>query len=319
MASTTTAQVRPRKVIVTVAPTGGMATKAMNPALPTQPQEIAESVARCVELGASVAAIHARRPGDDAATCDPAVYEQINTAVRERCDVVINNSTGGGVDGDMIKAYDTGELRIDMTERLRGLEAPHVEMATFDCQTFVVTSRGRELLCKTSPAECDEMAARMTERGIKPEWEVMSHANIVQDCARLIRGGFDAAPYWVNIVLGLDVPFQGALPYTPRGLQQMVEEIPAGSELCVSGIGAQQLPAVTHALLLGGHVRVGLEDNLYLRRGELATNEALVERIVRIIRELDCEPATPAEAREILGLPQLPTTAAAAPLAMTGA
>lgn len=309
MASTATAQTKPRKVIVTIAPTGGMATKAMNPALPTQPDEIADQVAECVELGASVAAIHARRPGDDAATCNPGVYEQINRAVRERCDVVINNSTGGGVDGDMISTYDTGELRIDLRERLKGLEAPLVEMATFDCQTFVVSSRGRELLCKTSPTECDEIAARMTELGIKPEWEVMSHANIVQDCLRLIRGGFDAAPYWVNVVLGLDLPFQGALPYTPRVLQQMVEEIPAGSELCVSGIGAQQLPAVTHAILLGGHVRVGLEDNLYQRRGEPATNASLVQRVVRIIRELDCEPATPAEAREILGLAPLSATA----------
>ncbi|MCU1607780.1 MAG: uncharacterized protein JWP46_4245 [Modestobacter sp.] len=302
MPNTTTAQVAPRKVIITLAPTGGMATKAMSPHLPTQPEEIADQVAECVELGASVAALHARRPEDDAATCNPDVYARINELVRERCDVVINNSTGGGVDGDMIKSYDTGELRIDFRERMKGLEAPHVEMATFDCQTFVITSRGRELLTKTSPEECDEMAARMTELGIKPEWEVMSNANIVQDCQRLIDAGFDTAPYWVNVVLGLDHGFQGALPYTPRVLHHMVDDLPAGSELCVSAIGAQQLPATTHALLLGGHIRVGLEDNLYLRRGEKATNASLVARAVRIVRELGLEPATPTEAREILGL-----------------
>jgi len=267
MPSTTTAQVAPRKVIITVAPTGGMATKEQSPYLPTQPAEIADQVAECVEQGASIAALHARRPGDDAATCNPDVYARINELVRDRCDVVINNSTGGGVDGDMIKAYDTGELRIDFRERLKGLEAPHVEMATFDCQTFVISSRGRELVCKTSPRECDEMAARMTELGIKPEWEVMSNANIVQDCQRLIDAGFDSGPHWVNVVLGLDKAFQGALPYTPRVLHSMVDDLPTGSELCVSAIGPQQLPATTHALLLGGHLRIGLEDNLYLRRG----------------------------------------------------
>ena len=304
MPNTTTAQVAPRKVIITVAPTGGMATKQQSRHLPTQPEEIADQVAECVAQGASIAALHARRP-DDAATCDPDIYARINELVRRRCDVVINNSTGGGVDGDMIKTYDTGELRIDIRERLRGLEAPHVEMATFDCQTFVISSRGQELLCKTSPWECDEMAARMTELGIKPEWEVMSNANIMQDCRRLIDAGFDRGPHWVNVVLGLHNAFQGALPYTPRVLHNMVDDLPADSELCVSAIGAQQLPATTHALLLGGHVRVGLEDNLYLRRGEKATNVALVARAARIVRELGMEPATPAEAREILGLKPL--------------
>ena len=91
-----------RKVIVTVAPTGGMAGKQQNPSLPTQPLEIAETVARCCELGASIAALHARGRSDDQATCDPAIYAEINALVRERCDIVINNSTAGGIDGDVI-------------------------------------------------------------------------------------------------------------------------------------------------------------------------------------------------------------------------
>jgi len=305
MASTTAAQTKPRKVIITIAPTGGMATKDENPNLPVSPQEISDDVAACVAAGASVAALHARRPGDFEATCNPDVYAEINTLTRNKCDVVINNSTGGGVFGDMIKQYDTGEWRIDWTERLKGLEAPLVEMATFDAETFVVTGRGRELLCKTSSSECDEMAARMTELGIKPEWEVMSLPNLQQDCRRLTESGFDTQPYWINVVLGLERFFQGAMPYTPRSLHQMVDELPAGTELCVSAIGANQLPAVAHAVLLGGHVRVGLEDNLYYSRGKQATNVQLVERAVRIVRELGCEPATPSEARETLGLAQL--------------
>jgi uncharacterized protein (DUF849 family) len=305
MASTTAAQTKPRKVIITIAPTGGMATKDENPNLPVSPQEISDDVAACVAAGASVAALHARRPGDFEATCNPEVYAEINTLTRNKCDVVINNSTGGGVFGDMIKQYDTGEWRIDWTERLKGLEAPLVEMATFDAETFVVTGRGRELLCKTSSAECDEMAARMTELGIKPEWEVMSLPNLQQDCRRLTESGFDTQPYWINVVLGLERFFQGAMPYTPRSLHQMVDELPPGTELCVSAIGANQLPAVAHAVLLGGHVRVGLEDNLYYSRGKQATNVQLVERAVRIVRELGCEPATPSEARGTLGLAQL--------------
>ncbi|MCK6208965.1 3-keto-5-aminohexanoate cleavage protein [Georgenia sp. EYE_87] len=305
MATTTAADIRPRKVIVTIAPTGGMASKEQNPNLPTQPEEIADDVAACVEAGASVAAIHARRPEDDLATCSADVYGRINEAVRQRTDVVINISTGGGISGDMIKENSQGQLRIDFAERLRGLEAPHVEMATFDAESFVITTGGREIINLTTPAQCDELAARMTELGIKPEWEVMSTAHIRQDPSRLINAGFDAQPYWVNVVLGLDRGFQGALPYTPRILHQMVDELPEGAELCVSAVAANQLPAITHAVLLGGHVRVGLEDNLYYRRGELATNVQLVERAVRIIRELGHEVATPQEARQILGLKSL--------------
>ena len=91
-----------RKVIVTVAPTGGMASKVQNPNLPTQPEEIAEDVVRCAKAGASVAALHARRP-DDLATCDPVIYGRINKLIRSRCNIIVNNSTGGGVTGDMIR------------------------------------------------------------------------------------------------------------------------------------------------------------------------------------------------------------------------
>jgi len=305
MPSTRQADIRPRRVIVTVAPTGGMAGKEQNPHLPTQPDEIADDIAACVEAGASIAAIHARRP-DGQATCDPDIYGRINTLTRERCDVIINNSTGGGISGDMVREYpDTGELRVDWSERLKGIEAPLVEMATFDCQTIIGLHNGKEYLSKTSPQQCDELAEKMAAKRIKPEWEVFNHANIAQDCKRLIAAGFDAKPYYINIVIGVDKGFQGAMPYTPAALQQMVEELPDNTELCVSGIGPNQLPVIAHAILLGGHVRVGLEDNLYYRRGELATNVQLVERAVRIIRELGHEPATPAEARTMLALPDL--------------
>ena len=291
----------PRKVIVTVAPTGGMGSKQQNPNLPTQPEEIAEQVARCCELGASIAAIHARRPEDDAPTCNPEVYRRINELVRERCDIIVNNSTGGGVGGDMTRELGSGLEEISFEERLKGLEA-EAEMATFDCQTIVALSGDREFLVNTTPKKCDALAALMREKGIKPEWEVFDLPHMLQDMTRLIEAGYDDSPHYVNIVLNAHHGFQGALPYTPKILQMMVEALPENCIFNVSAIGPAQLPATTHAIILGGHVRVGLEDNIYYAKGKLATNEQLVERTVRIIRELGHEPATPSEAREMLGL-----------------
>lgn len=292
-----------RKVIVTIAPTGGMAHKSQNANLPTQPLEIAESVHRCYNAGASVAAIHARRP-DDQATCNPDIYREINRLVRERCDIVINNSTGGGSDGDMPLARPDGLYEINFEERMKGLEAG-AEMATFDCFTVAALHQGREMIVSTTPSQCDRLAKRFKETGIKPEWEVFSPAHIVQDMLRLIKAGYDKPPYYVNIVLGADKGFQGALPYTPEILSMMVSLLPPQSIFCVSAIGPAQVPATTHALLLGGHVRVGLEDNLMYGKGQPATNEQQVERQVRIIRELGLEVATATEARQMMGLAAL--------------
>jgi uncharacterized protein (DUF849 family) len=148
------------------------------------------------------------------------------------------------------------------------------------------------------------LAQKLREKGIKPEWEVFNPAHILQDAASLINAGYDTHPFF-NILLNCDRAFQGALPYTPRILQMMVDLLPDDAVFGTSGIGPSQLPLGVNTLLLGGHVRVGLEDNLYYERGVLATNVQLVERIVRIIREMDMEPATAAEAREIIGLPAL--------------
>jgi uncharacterized protein (DUF849 family) len=292
--------VKTTKVIVTVAPTGGMASKKQNPKLPTQPLEIAETVHRCYDEGASVVAVHARRP-DDEATCNPAIYGNINRLIRERCDIIINNSTGGGINGDMVRELRPGVEEIIFEERLKAFEAPLCEMATFDCHTIMAVHNARKILIVTDPDRCDQMAQLFKKKGIKPEWEVFSLAHILQDTTRLIEAGFDKAPYYVNMVLGA-MNFQGGYPYTPKILQSMVDHLPKDSIFCVSGIGPAQLPATTHALLLGGHVRVGLEDNNYYSRGRLATNEELVARMVRIIRELGAEPATAAESRDTMGL-----------------
>jgi len=289
-----------QKVIVTVAPTGGMASKKQNPNLPTQPHEIADVVERCYNEGASVCALHARRP-DDQATCDPAVYGQMNNLIRERCDIIINNSTGGGVDGDMTRPIRPGLDEIIYEQRIKGLDAPHCEMATFDCHTIMAQFHGRNLMMLTPSDLCTDMAERFKAKGIKPEWEVFSLAHLLQDTTRLIEAGYDKPPYFINMVLNT-LGFQGGYPYSPRIVQSFIDHLPKQSVFCVSAIGPAQLPATTLAVLMGGHIRVGLEDNNYYARGELATNEQLVARAVRIIRELGAEPATAAEAREMLGL-----------------
>jgi 3-keto-5-aminohexanoate cleavage enzyme len=288
------------KVIVTVAPTGGMANKKMNPNLPTQPQEIADDTYRCYNAGASVVAVHARR-SDDEATCDPAIYSHINRLIRDKCDIILNNSTGGGINGDMVRELDNGLWEIQWEERLKGMQGDGVEMCTLDAQTVIASFNGKEILVATPPSRIRQIAEMMRERGIKPEWEVFGLADIVQDVQRAINEGLDDAPHFINIVIGANA-FQGALPYTPRLLQTMVDHLPRNAVFNVSAIGAAQLPAAMNSLLLGGHVRVGLEDNLYYKQGELATNVQLVERLVRLVREMGYEPATPAEAREIIGL-----------------
>jgi 3-keto-5-aminohexanoate cleavage enzyme len=290
------------KVIVTVAPTGGMASKAQNPNLPTQPAEIAGSVYKSWQAGAAIAALHARRP-DDEATCNAAIYGDINTRIREKCDIIINNSTGGGSNGDMLVERADGMFESNFEERLKGLEAG-AEMATFDGMTFADMHGGREILVITTPGRCDRLAEGFKARGIKPEWEVFAPQHILQDVTRLIQKGYDTPPYYINMVLGADRGFQGAMPYSHDILAAMIGMLPPQSIFCVSAIGPAQLPATTQAILLGGHVRVGLEDNNYYSRGVLATNEMLVARTVRIIKELNQEVASPAEARAILGLPE---------------
>ena len=291
------------KIIVTVAPTGGMADKTQNPSLPTQPDEIAEDVINCGKAGASIAALHVRRP-DDRATCNPDLYRRVNQLIRARSDIILNNSTGGGSDGDMIIERPDGMFEANFEERLKGLDAG-AEMATFDGFTVCATHGGRELIVMTTPSQCDRMAEKFRDRGIKPEWEVFSPAHIIGDVTRLIQKGYDKPPYYINMVLGADRGFQGGMPYSHDILAAMVRLLPPQSIFSVSAIGPAQLPATTQAVLLGGHFRVGLEDNNYYARGQLATNLALVERSVRILRELGHEPASPAEARETLGLAPL--------------
>ena len=290
------------KIMVTIAPTGGMSMKSANPALPTQPDEIADDVTRCWKAGASIVAIHARRP-DDEATCNADIYRSINSKIRDRgCDIILNNSTGGGNSGDMLIERADGLWESNFEERLKGCDGG-AEMCTFDGVTVVDTvNPKREVVVITPPSRCEILVQRILEKGAKPEWEVFSPEHILQDVTRLIQKGYDKPPYYVNLVLGGEKGFQGAMPYTPEVLKFMVDCLPPQSIWCVSGIGPAQLPATTQAILMGGHVRVGLEDNHYYGPGQKTDNLTLVERQVRILRELGHEPMGTGEARDLLGL-----------------
>lgn len=152
------------------------------------------------------------------------------------------------------------------------------------------------------PEEIEWYVGRMNELGVKPELEVYSHA-MARDVENIVAKGLLKEPFYIDIVLGMR--YQGACDATPKIFNQIVELMPKGTIINCAAVGKDQLPMTTLSVLNGGHARVGLEDNVYYGKGDLATNARLVARTVRIIRELGKEPATPAEAREILGLKPL--------------
>jgi uncharacterized protein (DUF849 family) len=196
--------------------------------------------------GAAIAALHARRP-DDQATCNADIYRRINGLIRERCDIVLNNSTGGGSSGDMLLPRPDGMFENNFEERLKGLDAG-AEMATLDGFTAVDTFGDKEILVITTPSRCEAMAKRFQERGIKPEWEVFNPAHVIQDVTRLIQKGYDKPPYYINMVLGTDRNFQGGMPYSDDLLTAMVKLLPPQSVWCLSAIGPAQLPGTTRAM-----------------------------------------------------------------------
>ncbi|ODN30744.1 3-keto-5-aminohexanoate cleavage protein [Fervidobacterium thailandense] len=268
------------KLIITVAVTGAEVTREQQPNLPITPDEIAEDVYQCWKAGASIAHIHARLP-DGTPTQSKEVYAEIKRKIREKgCDIIIQFSTGGAV-------WHTPE------ERIQCLDA-EPEMATLSAGSC---NFGDDVFMN-SPKFMELLAQRMKEKGIKPEIEIFE-PGMIENALRLVKKGLLELPLHFDFVLG--VP--GAMTGTIDDLLFLVRKIPAGCTWSVAGIGRYELPLAVHAIVMGGHVRVGFEDNIYYRKGELAkSNAQLVERIVRIAREVGREIATPDEARAILGI-----------------
>ncbi len=267
------------KLIITAALTGAEVTRQQQPALPLSPQEIALAAQECVEAGASIVHLHARNP-DGTPTQDREVYRKIISAIRSRCDVIIQVSTGGAVG-------------MTPSERLAPVTlAP--EMATLSMGTV---NFGDDVFMN-HPADMQAFLRAMHEHGVKPELEVFD-TGMLTAAHRWLKNGLLQAPVHFDFVLGIP----GAMAGTPEALMYLRSQLPAGSSWTVAGIGAAQLPLGAMAIVLGGHVRVGFEDNVYYRRGELASSNAqLVARMARIGQELGRAPATPDEARAMLGL-----------------
>ena len=273
------------KLIITAALTGGFHGRDANPNLPEQPDEIAQAAYDCWQAGAAIVHLHARDKSGKV-TCDPQIYAEIVAKVRARCDVITQVSTGGGPG-------------LTPEERSKAIEVG-ADMASLNMGTMVRTRWGEGSIGLNTRSQIESYAKAMLDKSIKPEMEVYSHSMIV-DVNNLIEKNLVKEPYYIDFVLGMTN--QGALPGEPKHLLSLIEYLPEGAIFNVSGVGPAQLPLTTLAMLLGGHSRVGLEDNIYYTKGILAkSNAQLVERTARIARELGREPASPGEARQILQL-----------------
>jgi 3-keto-5-aminohexanoate cleavage enzyme len=268
-----------REVILTVAPTGGVHGKDANPNLPEQPEEIAEQVRECEKLGASIVHLHGR---DEHGENSAERLQAVNDAVRDRCeDIVIQNTTGGQA------VYE---------ERVKGIRTdPNPEMASLDMGPF---NRDKHIITEHTRHNIEQLANEMSRKGIKPELECFNNGHL-NEAYRLIDEGLLDPPYYINLIFG---PGTFTRP-TPANVVNLVQHLPEEAEFNLLAVGPHQLPLTTLSVILGGHVRVGMEDNLYVRRDEPArSNAQLVERTAAIVDRLECDLATPDQARDRLGI-----------------
>ncbi|MDO9229868.1 MAG: 3-keto-5-aminohexanoate cleavage protein [Syntrophales bacterium] len=269
------------KIILSVATTGSWPTKAQNQGLPITPEEIAQAAVESWREGAAVVHVHVR---DDAGkmSCDLSRFLRVRELIRDQgCDILINFSTSGGAG------------RVGEEERFNSLTAGP-ELGSLDAGSMNFNDR----IFLNPPDFLEELARRMLAAHVKPEIEVFD-SGMIGNALALEGKGLIPSPLWWQFVLGV----KGGAPATARSMLHLVDSLPAGSLWSVCAVGGRQLSMNVLAIAMGGHARTGMEDNLYYRRGELARNNAqFVARLTRIARECGREPATPAEAREILGL-----------------
>jgi len=273
-------------VIINAAITGMVFTKDDTPYVPISTKEIVADVEEVAQAGAAIVHLHPRDE-DGTPTCDPQRYQQLIAAVRDRCpEVIICATCSGRRESDV----DRRAVTLDFSGDLKP------ELASLTCGSMNFPNQASV----NAPQTIVELARRMKARGIKPEVEVFEPGMVNYACY-LIRKEILDEPLYGHILLGN----LGTSSATGLDLSHIVNLLPEGSVWSAAGIGRYQLPVNAMALAMGGHIRVGLEDNLYYdwHNKTLATNRMLVERVVRIARELGRRPATPAQAREIIGLP----------------
>jgi 3-keto-5-aminohexanoate cleavage enzyme len=272
-----------KKVIITAAVIGSRPTKEMNPAVPYTPEEIAREAIACHRAGASIAHIHVRNPQTGAPESRLELFEEVVERVRAECDILINLTTSG-LD---ITGPDALERRLDP-----------IQLKPEICSLDIGSLNFQDRLFANPPDFGEEAARRMLSSDVKPEIEVFDPGHISQAVHLMGQGAFAAPPYF-QLCMGI----RWGIEATLENLIFMKSKLPPGVEWSVLGVGRHQLTMITGALLLGGHVRVGFEDNLYLSKGVLAKSNAdFVERAVRLAGELQREVAKPAETRAMLGI-----------------
>ena len=287
------------KTILTCAVTGGAPISGNNPAVPVTPAQIAQQSIDAARAGAAVVHIHVRDPATGRSSMELELYREVVARIRDSgVDVLINLTTGTGA--MFVPGKEDPAVAGPGTEyKLPNVRARHVVALKPDiCSLDLCTMWFRTRAFINSPEHVTEIARSARLAGVLPELEVFDSGDIAL-AKQLIGDDVIAAPAFFQIVLGVSY---GAAA-TPQTLIYLRDLLPPGSKWAAFGIGPNAFPMLAQALLLGGHVRVGLEDNYYLERGVKAPhNAALVEKAVTIMRSLGAEPATAAEAREILGI-----------------
>ena len=270
------------KLIITVGITGSRITREQTPYIPITPQEIAQSGIESWRAGASVLHVHVRDPKTGLGTQDHSIFKEVVDRIRGETDAILCLTTSG-IPG----------RNLEFGERLVPLSF-NPELVSFDAGTINM----RENVFLNPPEFLEILAKETLAKGIKPELEVFE-VGMVYTCLRFLERGLLKPPLHFQFVLGV----LGGMPATAKSLLHLSEIIPQDSTWSVIGIGPGQLPMAMIAMVMGGHVRVGLEDNTYYSKGVLAKNNAqLVERVVRIAKEFGREIATPQESKKILNL-----------------
>jgi len=290
-----------KEVFITCAVTGSGQTQDRSPHVPRSPQQIAESAIAAARAGAAVVHCHVRHPETGAPSRDPALYRELTDRIRQaETDVVLNLTSGmggdlvfGGADSPLPLAKGTDLVGAE--ERMAAIADCLPEICTLDCGTMNFAEN--DYVMTNTPGMLRAMGRMMTELGVKPEIEAFDTGHL-WFAKQLVEEGVLQGPALVQLCMG--VPW-GA-PDDLNTLMAMVNAVPDDWTWSAFSLGRHQMPYVAAAVLAGGNVRVGLEDNLYLEKGVLATNAQLVERAVSIIEKLGVRVLTPAEVRERLGL-----------------
>jgi len=285
------------KVIITAAVTGSQPSRAMNPNLPITPKEIADSALECLDAGATIVHVHVRDPETGVRSTEFRYYEEVVERVRAKSNMIINLTTGPGGQlyvGPDLKKDPERSVIMNAAERVAHIQKLKPEMCSLD----IGSTNFGAMVFVNPESVVDEMAAHMKAAGVKPEVEIFEFGH-VRIANRLIKKGLLEKNAHVQLCMGTN----GGVPATPKLAAAMVEELPEDVTWSIFGVARTQFPMVAMGALLGGHVRVGMEDNLYLSQGVLATSNAqLVQRAAEILRSLNREIATVDEARAMLGL-----------------